>query len=82
MNYNNLNILFWKNYSLVKNHEIRSSCTDLLKDEFILKYLDQKNDPEMIKYVIEKIKLDKIESWFNLKKKKLKNLYKYVISIW
>jgi len=47
---------------LFKIPEERSSCGELLKDEFIVKYLEDKSHLEMVREVIDQIKLDKIEA--------------------
>jgi hypothetical protein len=49
-------------HSLIKDEKKRWSSSDLIKDAFIVKYMEQANDLDLIKEVIEKVKLDKIEA--------------------
>jgi hypothetical protein len=47
---------------LVKKPDERLNCTDLLKEAFIVNYIDKENDLELIKRVIDEVKKDVIEA--------------------
>ncbi len=58
--YNLICFLLFK-YSLEKTPDKRGSCEELLKEPFIVKYVDQPNDLKLIERVITEIKNDVLE---------------------
>ncbi len=49
-------------FSLIKEHELRGSLEELIKHEFIEKYLNESVDLEFVGNIIDKIHADKEES--------------------
>lgn len=53
---------YFNKKSLFKNPEDRANCTDLLEHVFITKYVNEANDLEFIKKVMDEVKKDVVEA--------------------